>query len=135
MLNVSWEIENCRQIYNLSSSYTGPESQRWNKYGGFNMSYPRLAISTGQWDFYRSDTPLASDLFDYGVPNPRVQSQGTKDEPQIIIAKGGHEWDLQGVSPDQLKPGVPPQQVIDAKNREIETVQRWLQEWKQAHPS
>ena len=134
LLNVSWEIEDCRQTYNLSASWQGPDSQRYNKYGGFNMSYPRLAISTGEWDVYRSIGPLAAEI-SCGVPNPRLQSQGTKDEPQTVITEGGHEWDLQGVLPKEKGPGVPPKQVVTAKNREIETVKRWLEEWKQAHPS
>lgn len=101
-----------------------------NKYGGFNMSYPRLAISTGQFDWYRTIGPLAEFLED-GSPNPRARSNGTVNEPQIIIEGGYHEWDFPGVfANESIKV---PRVVKDAKAREIAAVQTWLKEWNQTH--
>lgn len=99
------------------------------------MSYNRLLLTTGEYDIYRPITPLAANLTDYGVPNPRVNSNGTADSPQRVISMGGHEWDLQDIPHREYNSTTPPPQVRSVKNLEIETVQRWLQEWHTQHNS
>ena len=96
------------------------------------MSYDRLLLTTGEWDNYRPITPLAAQLQDYGVPNPRLKGNGTKQSPERVIAQGGHEWDLQEVAKTMYNATLPPEQVKSVHGLEIETVQMWLSEWKEA---
>ena len=117
------------------------------------MSYPRLMLSTGQIDDLRTVTPLAeflSNSTDPYIPNPRlncetdlsngkdspkciVRNKGTDNEPQIIIEGAVHEWDLTGVARKQYNSTFPPRAVKNAQAREVETVVRWLKEWKKEH--
>lgn len=99
------------------------------------MSYARLLHTTGEYDIYRPLTPLAANLTNYGVPNPRARSPGTADSPQRVISMGGHEWDLDDIPHRQYNATVPPTQVKSVKTLEIETVQRWLREWHAQHGS
>ncbi|KAK5168672.1 uncharacterized protein LTR77_005981 [Saxophila tyrrhenica] len=131
--NPTWYIERCRKTYNFSSSYHGPDLERVNKYGGVNLSAPRLILSTGSKDVWRGLTPLAEQLPASTQPNPRVQNNGTTDSPQIIMAGAGHEWDLDDIPKEKYTDAVPPPVVRDAQALEIKTVQNWLVEWKDAH--
>ncbi|KIW85338.1 hypothetical protein Z517_00728 [Fonsecaea pedrosoi CBS 271.37] len=127
-LTLEYHLNQCHSIYNITYD---PQLQRFNKYGGFNMSYPRLALSTGQLDYYRPLTPLAEFLED-GKPNPRVKDNGTDSNPQIVIEGGYHEWDFPGLLPNETDFHMPAV-VASAQNREIEAVKLWLQEWNQTH--
>ncbi len=126
-LTPKYYLDACHKRYNITYD---PILSRYNKYGGFNLSYPRLAISAGQLDWYRSTNPLAELLAD-GTPNPRVKSNGTATAPQIIIEGGFHEWDLPGVFANESI--TVPKAVTSAKNREIAAVKAWLMEWNQTH--
>jgi hypothetical protein len=44
----------CREAFNIT---TPPDLERVNKYGGYDISYPRLAIVDGQWDPWKPATP------------------------------------------------------------------------------
>ncbi|KAK4935317.1 hypothetical protein LTR10_023608 [Elasticomyces elasticus] len=131
-LTPEYFINQCKQTYNITS---GPQLQRYNKYGGVNLSYPRLAISTGQFDFYRPLGPLAEFLPNTtAVPNPRIASNGTTAAPQIVIEGAYHEWDFYGFLSNQTTTFKAPVADQSAKSREIEAVKTWLQEWNQTHP-
>lgn len=129
-LTVDYYLAQCQATYNKN-----PVLDRFNKYGGFNLSYPRLAISTGQLDWFRTVGPLAEYLpggaGPYDRPNPRVKSNGTTDQPQIIIQGGYHEWDFPGVFANESI--TVPKVVTDAKSREVEAVKAWLVEWNATH--
>jgi hypothetical protein len=125
LLTVEQSLEHCRSTYNITSP---PNLHSFNKYGGFNLSYPRLALSTGQIDIWRPAGPLAEEIA-LGVPNPKVQNNGTVNEPKIIIQGGGHEWDLAGVFANQTTAKIPPASVKSAHEREIKAVKGWLDEW------
>jgi hypothetical protein len=126
-LTPAYYLDRCHRTYNISYD---PVLERMNKYGGFNLSYPRLAISTGQLDWYRTVGPLAEFLED-GTPNPRARKKGTVSEPQIVIQGGYHEWDLPGVFKNEsIKV---PAAVEDAQDRELQAVTAWLREWNQTH--
>ena len=127
-LTPKYYLENCHLTYNITYD---PVLSRYNKYGGFNLSYPRLAISTGQLDWYRAFGPLAEFLED-GTPNPRVKGNGTVDAPQIIIKGGYHEWDFGGLLPNETDYKMPAA-VKDAQSKEVQTVKLWLREWNQTH--
>jgi hypothetical protein len=81
-------IEQCRKTFNFSSSYTGPNLMLYNQYGGVDMKFERLAITTGEKDVYRGVTPLALVLPGTTKKNPRLESNGTASEPQVVIANG-----------------------------------------------
>ncbi|KAK3686780.1 hypothetical protein LTR37_019459 [Vermiconidia calcicola] len=133
--NPTWYIDRCRKTYNFSHSYDGPDLHRVNKYGGITVSHSRLILSTGAEDIWRGLTPLAEQLQASIQPNPRVQCNGTADSPHIIMAKGGHEWDLDDIRAAQYTHKVPPLVVKAAHALEIEAVKRWLAKWKEAHAS
>jgi len=133
LLTIDRELESCRQIYNLGKNWQ-PDLSYYERFGGFNLSYPRLAISIGQADIWRGATPLA-EYISYDQPNPRAKSTGTMSEPQIIIQGGSHEWDLPSVFPNETTSTVPPQVVQEAHQREIAVFKAWLDEWREAHPS
>ncbi|KAI1623522.1 serine carboxypeptidase S28-domain-containing protein [Exophiala viscosa] len=130
-LTPEYFLAQCKKTYNITY---GPQLQRFNKYGGVNLSYPRLAISTGQFDFYRPFGPLAEFLPNTTAkPNPRIASNGTIAAPQIVIEGAYHEWDFYGFLPNQTTMFKTPVAVQSAKSREIEAVKTWLQEWNQTH--
>jgi hypothetical protein len=124
-LSPEYYLNQCYKTYNTTS---GPVLSRLNKYGGENLSYPRLTISTGQLDWYRTEGPLAEFLLD-GSPNPRLKGNGTADSPEIVIQGGYHEWDFPGVFANQSI--VVPKAVLSAKTTEVQTVKAWLKEWNQ----
>jgi hypothetical protein len=127
-ITVQSALDQCQKVYNITY---GPQLQRFNKYGGANLSYPRLALSTGELDYYRPATPLAETLPN-GDPNPRIQSNGTAGEPQTVIKGGYHEWDFPGLAPNETD-YIQPAAAESAQQREIEAVKLWLQEWNQTH--
>ncbi|KAL9115347.1 MAG: hypothetical protein Q9227_000668 [Pyrenula ochraceoflavens] len=129
LLTVDHNLDHCKQTYNLTS---GPNLDYFNQYGGFNLSFPRLILSAGQVDMYRPFGPLAEEIA-YGVPNPRLASNGTADAPEIVIENGVHEWDLYGLFPNETSEGVPPPAVNAAHAAEIEAVKGWLAEWAEEH--
>lgn len=129
-LTPDYNLALCQQTYNITYS---PQLQRYNKYGGANLSYPRLALSTGQLDFYRPLGPLAQFLPNSTTPNPRLASNGSSADPQIVIQGAYHEWDFPGFLPNQTTTFKAPVAVQSAKSLEIEAVKIWLQEWNQSH--
>ncbi|OQV07465.1 hypothetical protein CLAIMM_11892 [Cladophialophora immunda] len=126
---LEYSLNQCHSTYNITYN---PQLERFNKYGGFNMSYPRLALSTGQLDYYRPLTPLAEFLEDGRTPNPRTKSNGTSSDPEIVIQGGYHEWDFPGLLPNETDYTMPAV-VHSAQSREVEAVKLWLQAWNQTH--
>ena len=94
-----------------------------NKYGGFGISYPRLAIVDGEWDPWRAATPHA-----LGQPD----RQSTISEPFILIDKAVHHWDENGVWPNETTPTFPPPAVQEAQKVLREAVVAWVDEYKKS---
>ncbi|KAL7920236.1 serine carboxypeptidase S28 domain-containing protein [Trichoderma austrokoningii] len=113
----------CEKLFNIT---TPPDVQSINKLGGFNFSYPRLAIVDGLQDPWREATPHAS-----GLPD----RESTTSEPFLLINWGVHHWDEYGLPEDVHIPGLPPPQVTAAHQAEIEFVKAWLKEWKEEYGS
>ncbi|KAL6825422.1 serine carboxypeptidase S28 domain-containing protein [Trichoderma sp. SZMC 28015] len=109
----------CEILFNITYS---PDVESINKLGGFNFSYPRLAIIDGLQDPWRSATPHAT-----GLPDRK----STISEPFMLIDWGVHHWDEFGLPEDTHVPGLPPPQVTEAHKAEIEFVQAWLKEWEE----
>ncbi|UKZ82957.1 hypothetical protein TrVFT333_010757 [Trichoderma virens FT-333] len=113
----------CERLFNITTS---PDVESINKLGGFNFSYPRLAILDGLQDPWRSATPHAT-----GLPDRK----STTSEPFMLIDWGVHHWDEFGLPEDKHIPGLPPPQVAQAHETEIEFVKAWLKEWEEENGS
>ncbi|KIW27616.1 uncharacterized protein PV07_07341 [Cladophialophora immunda] len=146
-LSPAYFLDRCRRTYNTTEDE--PRLDRLNRYGGVNLSYPRLALSTGELDFYRGLGPLA-EFLENGDPNPRLLVGGSDKQshddnndnsddgsssslsgdaaPEIVIEGGFHEWDFPGLFPNETDIAMP-QAVKRAKAREVEAVMAWLREW------
>jgi len=119
-IDLPYETLVCKYAFNIT---TAPDLEAVNKYGGYNISYPRLAIIDGEWDPWRPATPHA---IEYGA-HERVS---TSSEPFELIAKAVHHWDENGVFPNQTTATFPPSAVADTQKSEIQFVQEWMQEWQ-----
>lgn len=109
----------CRQLFNIT---TRPDVESINKLGGFNLSYPRLAFIAGAQDPWRQASPHAIGL----EPRPSTES-----EPFILIDPGVHHWDENGVRNEtQRRAGLPPKQVAEVQQQEVDFVKAWLKEWQ-----
>ncbi|KAJ4399972.1 hypothetical protein N0V91_009045 [Didymella pomorum] len=107
----------CRAQFNIT---TPPAIENVNKYGGFNISYPRLATIGGNADPWRPATPL-------WYPDSR---EDTVEEPWHLISHGVHHWEENGIFPNETTPILPPYQVIYAQQYLKNFVVDWLKEWK-----
>ena len=74
----------CRYAFNLTEP---PKVEEINQYGGFDITYPRLAHIGGQTDPWRPASPLAA------RDEPTVLNHtSTVDEPIILIEGAVHHW-------------------------------------------
>lgn len=108
----------CREAFNITKP---ADVEAINKYGGFNISYPRLAIVDGEWDPWRAATPHA-----LGLP----ERPNTIEEPFILIDGAVHHWDENGLYPNETTSELPPQPVVAAQQAEAHFVKKWMAEWK-----
>lgn len=111
----------CRIYFNMTAGAQA-DVERINRYGGFDISYPRLAFLDGEWDPWR-----AAGVQAIGLP----ARNSTPDEPVILIRDAVHHWDENGVFPNETVPGkFPPPAVVDAQAQIVTFVQGWLGQWK-----
>ncbi|KAJ6438849.1 extracelular serine carboxypeptidase [Purpureocillium lavendulum] len=108
----------CRSLFNITKH---PDVGVVNKYGGFNFSYPRVALINGAQDPWRSCT---------GHAIGRPGRESTTEEPFMLIDWAVHHWDENGLSdPSQARPGFPPKQIADAQSEEVRFVKAWLKDF------
>ncbi|PHH86727.1 hypothetical protein CDD83_9830 [Cordyceps sp. RAO-2017] len=108
----------CPLHFNIT---TRPDVESINKLGGFDIRYPRIAFVDGAQDPWRQAGPHA-----IGQPD----RASTASEPFILIDPGVHHWDENGLANEtEADRGLPPKQVADAQEKEVEFVKAWLQEW------
>ncbi|KAH8429371.1 putative extracelular serine carboxypeptidase [Aspergillus melleus] len=111
---------------------TPPQVENINKHGGFDFSYPRVAIIDGLADPWRDATPHADGTAD---------RESTDEEPFILIdipaedvwdgIRGAvHHWDQNGVPGNQTRGGIPPKEVVDVQKEVVRFVGVWLEKWK-----
>jgi len=116
----------CKYAFNIT---TPPDVEAINKYGGFNISYPRLAIIDGEQDPWRPATPHASPF-----NTTAVNRTDTVSEPFSLIAGAVHHWDENGLFPNQTvdypPDFLPPVPVRDVQAQESMFVKAWMQEWE-----
>ncbi|KAK4939759.1 hypothetical protein LTR10_020043 [Elasticomyces elasticus] len=122
LLTLQYESLVCRLAFNITSP---PDVQAINKYGGYNISYPRLAFIGGEADPWRPVTPLAT----LSVPD-QLNRTSNASEPVILIAGAVHHWDENGLFPNETTSTLPPAPVAQAQMQEAQIVKEWLTQWK-----
>lgn len=99
-----------------------PELWRYNAFGGYNVTAPRLAHIDGDQDVWL-------DLCYHSNLAPKRFSVDPVEEslhPQLLIAGAGHHWDSAGI----LDVEAEPQFIRNAHLWEIRTVKKWLEQCK-----
>ncbi|KAF2138299.1 uncharacterized protein K452DRAFT_290884 [Aplosporella prunicola CBS 121167] len=109
----------CRYAFNIT---TPSDVEAINKYGGFGISYPRLALIDGEVDPWRQASSHA-----FAAPN----RTSTDSEPFILISGAVHHWDENGLFPNETTATLPPKAVAEAQKAEERFVRKWMQEWQQ----
>lgn len=113
----------CSAAFNIT---TPPDVASINKWGGFNISAPRLAHVAGSADPWTPATPWRSDLEQWKW---RVN---TTSEPFLLIEGAVHHWDengldaSDGVTTDSDE--ITPPAVRATQDWEVEFVKAWVEE-------
>ncbi|PGH19863.1 hypothetical protein AJ80_03780 [Polytolypa hystricis UAMH7299] len=121
LINPDFNTIVCREAFNIT---TPPNVERVNKYGGFDIEYPRLAFVDGEADPWRMASPHAWSA---------KKRRSTLDKPFILIEDAVHHWDENGLFPNETTPYLPPRSIIEVQRQEIEFTKKWLQDWKVQH--
>ena len=119
---IPWNMLVCNYAFNITGP---PDVDRVNRYGGFNVSYPRLAIVGGEADPWRAASPLAT----LNVTD-RLNDTSTASQPLILIQGAVHHWDENGVFPNETTVDLPPAPVRNAQAELAQAVQEWMSEWQ-----
>jgi hypothetical protein len=121
----------CNTTYGITSP---PNVTNINQHGGFNFSYPRVAIIDGLADPWRDATPHAD-----GTPDRK----STDEEPFILIdvpakdvwdgVRGAvHHWDQNGLSKQNETAGDKlPAAIVEVQKEVLRFVGVWLEQWKE----
>lgn len=107
----------CKLAFNIT---TPPDVDSINKLGGFDFSFPRVALIDGQVDPWRAATPHK-----IGLPD-RIS---TVSQPFLLIQGGVHHWDENGRFENETTSLLPPEPVRTVQRQEVEFVTEWLKEW------
>jgi hypothetical protein len=120
--DIAYESLICKYAFNIT---TPANVTAINKYGGFGISYPRLAIIDGEWDPWRPATPHASPF------NSTAKNRtSTVDQPFILIADAVHHWDENDLFANETTVTLPLQTIKDVHAQEISFVLTWMAEWE-----
>ncbi|ORY06402.1 extracelular serine carboxypeptidase [Clohesyomyces aquaticus] len=117
-LDVEYLTQFCVDSYNIT---TPSDVEKVNRYGGFDIEYPRLAIIGGNADPWRPATPLA---------DAARKRNSTTEKPFLEIAHGVHHWEENGIFKNETTPILPPNQVVFAQQFVKDFVVGWLKDWK-----
>ncbi|KAK5940921.1 hypothetical protein PMZ80_006198 [Knufia obscura] len=123
LVTIPYNMLICNYAFNITGP---PDVDRINKFGGFNISYSRLAIIGGEADPWRAASPLAT----LDVPD-RLNDTSTVSEPIILIEGAVHHWDENGIFANETTPELPPAPVRNAQAQLAQSVQAWMAEWQQ----
>lgn len=129
VLDLEFENSYCESSFGI---VTPPNVTAVNKYGGFDISYPRLAIINGLADPWREATPAADGA------RPR---ESTASEPWLLIDNppedvwdglrgAGHHWEANGVFTNQTQEKQPPKAIAEAQADIVQFVGTWIEEWR-----
>ncbi|KAJ3952822.1 hypothetical protein N0V92_010736 [Colletotrichum tropicale] len=120
VIDVEYSSQYCRRAFNITKD---PDVEAINKHGGFNFSYPRVAIVDGEADPWRAATPHKIGL----------DRKSTTSEPFLLIPLGVHHWDENSVKDDDVTPNFPPTSIKEVHAQEVKFVEAWMKEWEKAH--
>src|SRR5262249_24944573 len=125
--NLAYEAIICVEAFNI----TGPsDTDAINQYGGFDISYPRLAFVDREQDPWRPATVHASPFNTAAHNRSSIES-----EPFILIEGAVHHWDENGLFPNETVNSppnfLPPLPVRDAQAQEVRFVLEWMREWRE----
>ncbi len=112
-LDLEYLTFNCRAQFNITSP---PDTDRVNKYGGYDMDHDRLAIIGGNADPWRPATPL-------WYPDHK---QSSTEQPWLLISHAVHHWDENGLFPNETTSTLPPWQIVYAQEFEKNFVIDWV---------
>ncbi|KAI1001480.1 putative extracellular serine carboxypeptidase [Podosphaera aphanis] len=124
---LEWNMKICNDAFNIT---TPPNVRVINKYGGFSLSYPRLAMIDGEQDPWRPATAHASPF-----NTTALNRTNTLSEPFILIPGAVHHWDensrLANNTMDSSRDSLPPLPIREVQKQEIHFVLDWMREWGQ----
>ncbi|TEA19232.1 putative extracellular serine carboxypeptidase [Colletotrichum sidae] len=120
LIDVEYSSIYCREAFNITKD---PDVGAINKHGGFDFSYPRVAIVDGEADPWRAATPHKIGL----------NRKSTTSEPFLLIPLGVHHWDENSAKPEDITPDFPPTSIKKVQAEEVEFVTAWMKEWTNAH--
>ncbi|KAF2724423.1 serine carboxypeptidase [Polychaeton citri CBS 116435] len=120
LIDIEYSSIVCRDAFNITEP---SDVEVINQYGGYDISYPRLAIVDGDWDPWKPATPHA---FEQGAK----QRTSTASKPFILIDAAVHHWDENGLFPNQTTADLPPSRIRDSQAIEAMFVQEWMAEWQ-----
>ena len=118
-LTLDYESIICRDAFNITSP---PDTAIINKYGGYDISYPRLAFLDGEQDPWRPATPHAM-----GKARDRIS---TVDEPFVLIEGAVHHWDENWLFGNETTGSLPPGPIREAQGDEGAFLKAWMEEWR-----
>ncbi|KAL8865335.1 MAG: hypothetical protein Q9198_009371 [Flavoplaca austrocitrina] len=121
LLTLEYNSLICRYAFNIT---TPPDTEAVNKYGGFNISYPRLAIIDGEEDPWRGASPHSPQAKNYG------NRTSTTEEPFLLIDGAVHHWDENGLFPNETTATLPPAPVKEVQGQEVAFVKAWLEDFR-----
>ncbi|GAA5977759.1 hypothetical protein JCM10908_005082 [Rhodotorula pacifica] len=127
LLDVEYASKVCRIAFppgELNKVPSRPNVTAVNQYGGYNLSYPRLAFIDGSEDPWLYATPH-SPLAPHHGHRP-----DTLSEPFKLIPGGVHHWDENGSR--DLRRESEPKAIRKVHEEEIRFVQAWLEEWERS---
>ena len=99
-----------------------PELWRYNYYGGYNVSAPRLAHIDGQQDVWNQICYHS----DEAPPRYTLNVEDAYMHPQLLITGAGHHWDSYGIKNVSAEP----QFIRNAHLWEIRVVKEWVKQCK-----
>jgi hypothetical protein len=125
--NIEYESIVCVEAFNIT---TPANTDAVNKYGGYAISYPRLAIVDGEQDPWRPACPHASP-FNMTAHN----RTSTVSQPFILIEGAVHHYDENGMFPNETvnypPDFLPPPPVRNIQSQELQFVLEWMEEWEE----
>jgi hypothetical protein len=124
LITTEYESMHCPMLFNITAKPEVVESI--NKLGGYNFSYPRVAIVDGTRDPWRQATPHK-----LGLP----ERKSTTEEPFILLDYGVHHWDENGLKSKPSEPGLPPVAVEEVQKEEVAFVKAWVKEFAEQKQS
>jgi len=116
----------CSAAFNIT---TPPDVYSINKWGGFNISAPRLAHIAGSADPWTPATPWREELRQW-----EWRSNSTS-EPFLLIEGAVHHWDENGMNDSDgigESDDITPPAVRATQDWEVEFVKAWVEEAKES---